>query len=573
MAKRKKVRKLALSWKIAGATLLIAVLISAMVSTVSMIYMKKYLLGVSREHTASVAQTAAGLIDADLFTSLHEGDEDTEAYETILKQLSNFLIDDYVEYIYTMKKEDGLVKFVVDADQEDGAVIDEEYETYDKIDEALTGLVTLDDEVTSDEWGSYYSGFAPIFDKAGNVVGIVGVDCSVDSISQKTGNMLKILVITEIICVVIAFLVSLFVGKLMAKNVEKINTKVDELANSEGDLTKELYVRSGDELENVAHNFNTFILKLHSMMLSIKENEKKLQVSTDIINEEVCVAAEELKNIAEALSDMTTAMNDTSDSVTKINTAAIDVKKLSGSLYERAKGQEEYTTYVGENAQQLKQNCQRSQSNMQEIAARISGDLNQRIEDAKRIEQIIQLTDEIINISEQTQLLALNASIEAARAGEEGKGFAVVADEIGKLADTTGGIAANIAKLNDFTVQTVEGLVKASSDMVTFLTNDVNSDYNTMVDIGEAYYKDAIDFKKHMLDFCELSEKLSDDMRNIEDSISQIMAVIQEQTAAFSTVSESTDDIVAKMQAVEDSSGVNKEIIGALSDVIGRFTL
>lgn len=572
----KKVRKIPMRWKITGATVLVAVLISVIVTMVSIVSVRKYFHTIVKERAMSSAESVASIIDADIFVSLEEGDEESDSFQSVLDVLNPFLNDSDIEYIYTMRyAEDGeTVAFVVDADLEEGASIGEEYdEAYDKIYEALAGEVTVDDEVTEDEWGAFYSAFAPIIDDDGTVVGIVGVDCLIDNLNSKIQVILKSLIFAEVICIIVAFFIAMIVGRLMARNVRTINDKVDELANAEGDLTQAITVKSGDELENVAENFNLFLNKIREMMLMIRENEERLQVSTDSVNDELNTAAEELRDMASALSDMATSMNETSDSVMAINTATMDVKELASGLYDNALEQADYAAKVSENADEVKDDCKNSQKNMQNIVAEIQATISEKIEEAEKIEQIIQLTNDIITISEQTSLLALNASIEAARAGEAGKGFSVVADEISKLADSTSETAEKIAYLNSFTVETVNELAQAASDMVDFITNDVNRDYDTMVGVGEAYYKDSVQFKKHMEEFSRMSEQLSDNVINIEDNISQIMAVVEEQTASIQTVSDNADAVSNKMNEIAGNGEVNKEIIGELSDVIGKFTL
>ena len=203
---KNKVRGLKLGIKITLTTMLIAIVVSLMIGVISINYMEDSLLNASRAQSMAMAESAANTIDGDQIARIHAGDEGTEDYEVVLAQLKGFLVSDDIEYIYTMREADGVVQFVVDADTEEGAAIGEEYETYDKIDIALAGETSMDDEVTTDEWGSYYSAFAPIFDSEGNVVAIVGVDCSVDSIDAKINDMTKTLVIIVIICIILYFL-------------------------------------------------------------------------------------------------------------------------------------------------------------------------------------------------------------------------------------------------------------------------------------------------------------------------------------------------------------------------------
>lgn len=151
--------------------------------------------------------------------------------------------------------EDGAVEFVVDADTKEGAAIGEKYESYDKIEEALKGKESLDDEVTKDQWGSFYSGFAPIMDGE-NVVGIVGVDCTIEMIQTKINGMLTKLIIVELVCIILSIFISLTIGKWIGKNVSRINQRMTELASSEGNLTQAIEVNSADEIGQVAGSFN-----------------------------------------------------------------------------------------------------------------------------------------------------------------------------------------------------------------------------------------------------------------------------------------------------------------------------
>ena len=568
---RKKVRGLKLSIKITLTTMLIAIAASVLIGVISINYMKDYLLNASRDKTMAMAESAANIIDADQIARIEAGDEGSEDHLQVLAQLQGFLVSEDIEYIYTMRQVDGVVQFVVDADTEEGAAIGEEYETYDKIDMALAGESSMDDEVTTDEWGSFYSAFAPIVDAEGNVVAIVGVDCSVDSIDEKVADMTKTLVMVEVICVVAAFFISMIMGHVMARNVLKINRKMEELAGNEGDLTQEIQIHSGDEIENVANSFNSFMVKLRTMMLSVKDSGDKLEDNTNQTNRELQEATEELNQISGALNGMTETMQETSESVTEIEEVAVSIKQMSEELYEKTMSGAEYADEVSETADEARKTCQSSKEQMSQIVGEMSQALNDTIEDSVKIERIIELTNDIISISEQTQLLALNASIEAARAGEEGKGFAVVAGEVSKLADATAQTAMEIESINQFTVDTVNSLVNISKQMIDYVDSVISTDYDRMVEIGQAYHRDSKEFKSQFDDFYKLAEQLSENMDTIESNISKIMEVIEVETASISDVAEVSDKIYGKMQSASDNSDMNGEIVGELGEMLDKF--
>lgn len=568
---RSKVRRIKLSGKITITTMVIAMIVSLLISVISIRYMKNYLLNVSRSQTMSVAQTAAAIVDGDQIAGIQVGEEESEAYQDILAQLQTFLIDEDVAYIYTMRQVDDEVQFVVDADTEEGAAIGEVYETYDKIDIAFGGEASMDDEVTTDEWGSFYSAFAPIVNDSGEVVAIVGVDCTVDSIDEKVNHMMKTLLYAELLCVVFALLVSMIIGHLMSRNVLAINKKMEELAGSEGDLTQEISIRSGDEIENVANSFNSFMEKLRNMMLSVKDSGEKLEMSTSQTNQGLQDATEGLNRISSSLNELTDTMQATNDAIIEIKEVAVSVKTMSEQLYEETKAGADYAGEVSVTADEARNTCQASKARMHEVMDGISDALAEKIEESAQISKIVDLTKDILAISDQTRMLALNASIEAARAGEEGKGFAVVATEVGSLADATAHTAKEIEAINQFTVDTVNDLVDISKKMVDFVKTEISGDYDDMVGIGQSYHNDILGFMRKYEQFYALAEQLSQKMDAIEENIGQITEVIEEETASISDMAGVSDDICNQMQTASANGEINEEIVSELGDMLDKF--
>lgn len=134
----------------------------------------------SKEDAMGLAVTAASEIDGAEFDAIDT--EEDDYFQTVYDILSKYKQSGMIAYIYSMKMEDEVLQFVVDTDEEDPADFGEEYELLEDMVFAFRGEVCCDSEVTSDEWGDYYSAYAPIFDDAGNVKGIVGCDVTIDRI-------------------------------------------------------------------------------------------------------------------------------------------------------------------------------------------------------------------------------------------------------------------------------------------------------------------------------------------------------------------------------------------------------
>ena len=143
------------------------------------------------------------------------------------------------------------------------------------------------------------------------------------------------------------------------------------------------------------------------------------------------------------MEEMSAAMEETSASLNQINESIGKVYNAIGAISENADGGKDSSSQIMEKAAGIYEKAVQEQKEAKGMAQDMAESVNEKIGKSKAVEEISTLTENIISITEQTNLLSLNASIEAARAGEAGRGFAVVADEIGKLASNSAETAAD----------------------------------------------------------------------------------------------------------------------------------
>jgi methyl-accepting chemotaxis protein len=559
--------------KISIGMLLCVLLAGGFCGAICLKQMKANLLDQSMNQTQSVASMAAAVVDGDLLDSIQIGDEDKEAYATIRTQLQYFLLEADIQYVYTMRMAGDELQFIVDADEEDPAAIGETYENYDVIEQAFQGNVCVDNEITTDEWGDCYSAFAPVYNSAGKVVAIVGVDCSVETINAQTATLVHTILAVEGIAMIGSLIFSLLISGLLTKNIRSIDRKVQELAAAEGDLTKEIAVKSKDEVGSIADSMNRFLGSLRGMLLSIRGDGKKLLELTQVIDGSMKESVDEVDSMSATMEEMTASMIDMNDKVQQIKDHAISSDDLAKTILSETGENVERTEEIQEHAKTLQNNAVEAKKTMQKQVNEIGSSLEEKIKQSERVEQIGELTGKIVEIASQTNLLALNASIEAARAGESGRGFAVVATEIGHLAEQSADTANEIGIINEEITLMVRELSGAAFQLLNIVNTQVMKDYDMLEQTGESYYQDAASFREQMESCMKYMGQLQSSMEMIMSSVSDIATGLQVETDVVQENAESIMEIQRQIKAVDDSVEENEEIIHNMDLLLAGFTL
>ncbi len=202
---------------------------------------------------------------------------------------------------------------------------------------------------------------------------------------------------------------------------------------------------------------------------------------------------------------------------------------------------------------------------------RIKETLNAALEDSRSVEKINELTQEILGISSQTNLLSLNASIEAARAGEAGKGFAVVAGEIRGLADSSAVTASNIQSISATVTEAVERLAMNAETMLKFVDGKVITDYDTFVEVVDQYQQDADSVHEILNNFAENAAEIAETMKAMNTGISDISIAVDESAKEVTNVADNAVSLVDAINQIQTESENSKNISQMLSDEVERF--
>lgn len=397
------------------------------------------------------------------------------------------------------------------------------------------------------------------------------IENTVTKLEKSIINTIILIVISILATVIVSVIAWIYAERNIVSPIRTILSKLRDMANDSGDLTKHIEFSSKDEIGELAKYFNSMqasFRKIIKVIISESANVKDRVDKTNININQLSTLIGEVSSTAEELSS---SMEEMAASTEEMSAATSEIGSAIESIAAKAKDGDESSSLIKVRAGELKKKAVYSKETAAKINAATQNKLLEAIERSKEVEKISVLTQSILEITSQTNLLALNAAIEAARAGEAGRGFAVVADEIRKLADSSETAVAEIQDITAVVINSVDNLVKTSEEMLRFISNQVISDYEMIAKTGEQYNDDAIMINNMTDDLSENSQRIANSAKAVMISVNEIAQANSEAAAGTSYIAEKITTISSRSNNVVELASQVNESTNILFETIGKF--
>lgn len=358
----------------------------------------------------------------------------------------------------------------------------------------------------------------------------------------------------------------------LANTNREMNEIISGIDNQQGDLTSRVTITNNKEVASVGGGINAFMAKLQEIFRMISSNSRDLEGVVNEVRESVQTSNGSVSDLSALTEELSATMQDISDNASRINENTESVAGEVKSIAEKTIEINQYTKEMKEHAEAMEH---AARENMDTTGAKVNdivSVLSQAIEDSNSVNQVDNLTNDILNIASQTNLLALNASIEAARAGDAGKGFAVVASEISQLAAASQEAANNIQSINAIVITAVHNLADNANGLVEYMNEKILPEFQKFVESGGAYHDKATFIEGVMADFEAKTDSLQNSMDEIANSVNTISHAIEEGVSGVVSAADSTQVLVSDMDKISKKMDENFAIAEGLKKETSVFT-
>lgn len=399
----------------------------------------------------------------------------------------------------------------------------------------------------------------------------VGVGVSEDYAVGVIDNAIHYTILATIIVLVVAIILSIYISNSITKPIVHSVGIAENIANL--NLLDEIDKKELEREDEVGQVYNSYQNIIEKLKIFMKEMENSIRTNRQVYEETIerlNFLTSQAEDTSATTEELSADMEETASSTISLDESVSEIDKAISDFAEKVEEGATTSSEISTKADRLSSQFNQAKDNTMEIYTTTRKEIEQAIESSKEVDKINVLSSAILEITEQTSLLSLNAAIEAARAGESGRGFAVVAEEIRKLAENSNETVVEIQNVTEGITKAVAQLVNNTTSLINFLETDIIKDYEMMVETVDQYKDDGSSLSNIISDLSATSEELSATINQMSESMKDIATTVEESTTATNNIAEKNMNIVEAINNINNIMEKNKKVSEKLEEIVSQ---
>lgn len=393
-------------------------------------------------------------------------------------------------------------------------------------------------------------------------------------IFSNTDIIMKKLGIICLICYfMIVFLTSLLVRhtvkplKLIEQDIKRLE-RLDLSPSS----TKEKHKNTNREVSHIYSAIDSLYATFRRILTTLNQCSDSLNASSDTMSDASRNLIDCVNDNSATTEELAASINVTNMTIETVCDKIGELNDMLSTVATKAKLGNQQSQSLIQTANLMENMATEALDSSETKVNENRNRIREAIVDLQSLSQINDMVDQILDITNQTNLLSLNASIEAARAGEAGRGFVVVANEIANLAKSSSNTASQIQKICETTNEHLVKVRNCFTDIINFMEQDVGNKFTEFAKISNENNNAIAIISSIINEINQISDTVGDSLSDIRQQIGTVQSVSCENEHGVEDIVEKIENTNVTTDVLNKIVVINQKNASSLKEIVEQFT-